>query len=184
MGHTFPIPACPYAGRDRSIENPLVGPASTLRVATGQATILLNGAGTPTSISVTVTAQNTVDSKTYTITVNRAASNDHNLSALSLTAGSAPLVLNPSFNRDHLDYTVEVPIGVIEVTVTATQSDPNAVLSGSVADPGSGHATGQAIITFILLPPPQVSITVTAPTGDSKTYTVTVNQALAPPPSP
>ncbi len=39
--------------------------------ATGQATIQLNGAGTPTPISITVTAQNGIDAKTYNITVNR-----------------------------------------------------------------------------------------------------------------
>jgi hypothetical protein len=41
-------------------------------VATGQATIPLNGAGTSTSVSMTVTAPNQT-SKTYSITVNRAA---------------------------------------------------------------------------------------------------------------
>ena len=144
-------------------------------IATGQATIPLNGAGTPTTVSITVTAPSGVF-KTYAITVNRAASNNNNLSALSLTAGPVPLNLSPPFDQNHLDYTVEVPIGFFAVTVTATKSDPNAVLSGSVPDPGTGVATGQATILFIFLPPPQVSITVTAPNGTSKIYTVTVNQ--------
>jgi len=146
--------------------------------ATGQATIPLGGPGTATPVSIIVTAPSGVF-KTYTITVNRLSS-DNNLLALSLAAGAIPLDLTPPFDQNHLDYMVEVPIGVIEVTVTATKSDPNAVLSGSVADPGPGQATGQATITFVLLPPPQVSITVTAPNGNSKTYTVTVNQVLFP----
>jgi hypothetical protein len=146
--------------------------------ATGQATIPLGGPGTATPVSITVTAPSGVF-KTYAITVNRLSS-DNNLSALSLTAGTDPLNLTPPFNPNHLNYTVEVPIDVIQLTVSAAKSDPNAVLSGSVPDPGSGQATGQATITFISLPPPQVSITVTAPNGDSKTYSVTVNQVLIP----
>jgi hypothetical protein len=153
-------------------------PAGT---ASGQDSITLNGPGTDTPVSIMVTAQNGVDSKTYTVTVHRAASDDNNLLALSLTAATVPLNLTPAFDQNHLDYTVEVPIGIFEVTVTATKSDPNAVLSGSVPDPGTGGAPGQATIQFILLPPPQVSITVTAPNGTFKTYTVTVNQAPAAP---
>jgi hypothetical protein len=156
-------------------------PAGT---ASGQDTATLNGPGTDTPVSIMVTAQNGVDSKTYTVTVHRAASDDNNLSALSLTAGTVPLDLTPAFDRNHLDYTVEAPFGTLEVTVTATKSDSNAVLSGSVPDPGTGIATGQATISYLLLPPPQVSITVTAPDGSFKTYTVTVNQAPAAPPPP
>lgn len=161
-------------------------PAGT---ASGSApNIPLGAPGSDTPISIIVTAQNGVDSKTYTVTVHRAASDDNHLSALSLTGntafGTIPLDLMPSFDRNHLDYTVEVPISVIAVTVTATKSDPNAVLSGSVPDPGIGVATGQATIFFILLPRPQVSITVTAPDGGSQTYSVTVNKVPEPPPSP
>ncbi|NGZ98594.1 MAG: hypothetical protein CV089_21165 [Nitrospira sp. WS110] len=137
------------------------------------------GSDTPTSIMVT--AQNGVDSKTYTVTIHRAASDDNNLSALSLTvntvSGTVPLDLTPVFDRNHLNYTTEVPFGVLEVTVSATKSDPNAVLSGSVPDPGTGVATGQATVFFVFLPPPQISITVTAPDGTLKIYTITVNQA-------
>jgi hypothetical protein len=149
-------------------------PAGT---GSGQDTITLGGPGTDTPASITVTAQNGIDSKTYTVTIHRAASDDNNLSALSLTAGTIPLDVTPPFDRNHLDYTVETLSGVFEVTVTATKSDPNAVLSGSVPDPGAGVATGQANVFFIFLPPPQISITVTAPDGSHKTYFVTVNQA-------
>lgn len=153
-------------------------PAGT---ASGQDTIALNGPGTDTPVSIIVTAQNGVDSKTYTVTVHRAASDDADLSALSLTAntisGIIPLDLTPVFDRNHLTYMTEVPFGVLEVTVSATKSDPNAVLSGSVPDPGTGVATGQATVFFAILPPPQISITVTAPDGTLKIYTITVNQA-------
>ncbi|TKB93432.1 MAG: cadherin-like beta sandwich domain-containing protein [Nitrospira sp.] len=141
-------------------------------VATGQATIALGGPGTATPVTITVTAPNG-SAKTYNITVNR-LSNDNNLSALSVTPGS----LDPTFAASTLLYMVNVATDVTEVTVTATKSDPNAVLSGSVADPGAGQATGQATIPLNGAgTPTSISITVTAPSGASQTYTVTVNRA-------
>ncbi|TKB61611.1 MAG: cadherin-like beta sandwich domain-containing protein [Nitrospira sp.] len=141
-------------------------------VATGQATIALGGQGTATPVTITATAPNG-SAKTYNITVNR-LSNDNNLSALSVTPGS----LDPAFAANTLPYTVNVAIDIAEVTVTATKSDPNAVLSGSITDPGAGQATGQATIPLggpgTATP---VSITVTSPNGNSKTYTITVNRA-------
>ncbi len=141
--------------------------------ATGQATIPLNGAGTPTSISITVTAPSGA-SQTYTVTVNRAApSSDANLSALTVTGG--PLV--PDFAPNTTIYTVDVPFSVDSVTVSATKSDPNAVMSGDVTA-GTGVPTGQATFPLIPLFPRTVSITVTAPNGDSKIYSVTITRAL------
>ncbi len=141
--------------------------------ATGQATISLGGPGTATPVSITVTSPNG-NNKTYTITVNRAASSNNNLSALSVTPGS----LNPAFTANTLSYTVNVATDVTSVDVSATKSDPNAVLSGSVTDPGVGQATGQATITLNGAGTPTlVSITVTAPSGAFKTYTITVNRA-------
>ena len=156
-------------------------PAGT---ASGSASNLpLGGPGSDTPISVLVTAQNGIDSKTYTVTIHRAASDDSNLLALSVAANAVLLTLTPAFNQNHLDYTVEVPFGIFEVTITATKSDPNAVLSGSVPDPGTGVATGQATVSYIFLPPPQISVIVTAQnTTTNKTYTITVSQA--PPLSP
>jgi glycerol kinase len=126
-------------------------------------------------VAITVTAPNE-NSKTYNITVNRLSSDD-NLSALTVTPGS----LLPAFASSNLDYTVNVPTDITEVTVTATKSDPNAVLSGSIADPGAGQATGQATIPLggpgTATP---VAITVTAPNENSKTYSITVDRAVGP----
>lgn len=141
--------------------------------ATGQAIIPLGGPGTATPVTITVTAPNG-NSKTYTITVNRAASSDSNLSALTMTPGT----LLPAFDSGIQNYTVDVATDITEVTVTATKSDPNAVLSGSIPDPGTGQATGQAIIPLNGAgTPTSISITVTAPSGASKTYSITVNRA-------
>ncbi len=140
--------------------------------ASGQATIQLGGPGSSTPVSITVTAPNGTP-KTYRITVNRLSSDD-NLSGLTVTPGP----LSPAFVSSTLTYTVDVATGITEVTVTATKSDPNAVLSGSIADPGAGQATGQAVIPLggpgTATP---VTITVTAPNGNSKAYSITVNRA-------
>ncbi|MDF0667755.1 MAG: cadherin-like beta sandwich domain-containing protein [Nitrospira sp.] len=141
--------------------------------ATGQATIQLGGPGTTTPVLISVTAPNG-SSKTYRINVTRALSSNDNLSALSVTEGS----LVPGFAPGTTTYAVDVPWNVGSVTVSATKSDSNAVLSGSIADPGVGQATGQATIQ---LGAPgtstPVTITVTAPNGNSQTYSVTVNRA-------
>ncbi len=111
---------------------------------------------------------------TYIVTVNRAAlGGDNNLSALSVSGQT----LSPAFAAGTLSYTVNVATTVASVSVTATKSDPNAVLSGSVIA-GAGQATGQATIPLARAPGEHtVSIIVTAPNGSSKTYTVIVNRA-------
>ena len=154
----------------------LADPAATITVngqttSSGQAqTIPLRDSGLTTILTITVTAQNG-SQKPYFITVNRTAqSSDNNLERLMVTPGS----LDPSFVSGTLAYTVEVATGITSVEVSATKSDPNAVISGSL--PNQGRAT-------ILLDGPgtskTVSITVTAPNGNRKTYTVIVTR-LAP----
>ncbi len=141
--------------------------------ATGQAAIQLGGEGTATVALIAVTASNG-SSKTYRINVNRASSSsNNNLSAMTVSPGS----LTPSFAAGIEDYTTGVASEVISMNVSATKADANAVISGSVSA-GTGVSTGQSTIplngagtsTF-------VSITVTAPNGSSKTYSITVNRA-------
>ncbi len=138
----------------------------------GQATIQLDGPGTQKDVSIHVTAQDG-SVKTYTITVKRAApSSNNNLSALSVTSGT----LNPSFTAEQLNYTVEVPTNIAGVDVSATKADLDAVMSGSVSA-GTGQANGQAPITLGLPgTATTVSITVMAPDGTSKSYTITINR--------
>lgn len=137
----------------------------------GQArSIDLGPDGSSTGIQVIVTAQNG-SQKPYFITVNRAAlSADNNLEALNVSPGS----LDPAFSAGTTQYSVEVATDVTAVTVSATKSDPNAVISGDVQNDGQAN---------ILLDGPgtskTVSIAVAAPNGDSKTYNITVNR-LAP----
>ncbi|MDI3466588.1 MAG: hypothetical protein OJF50_005409 [Nitrospira sp.] len=137
----------------------------------GQAMIPLGGPGTSKDVLITVTAQNGI-AKTYRITIKRAAPMDNNnLSALSVTAGS----LSPPFAQGTVNYSVEVPASVDEIIVTATKSDPNAVMSasGSVIA-ASGVASGQTTASPGLGTITPVAIIVIAPDGSPKTYTINV----------
>jgi hypothetical protein len=139
----------------------------------GQArTIALNEAGSNTLTNIIVIAQNG-DPKTYTINITRAAlAGNNNLSALIVTPGP----LTPAFASNRLTYSVDAAEDVTSVTVSATKSDSNAVMSGSVTA-GAGTATGQATIP---LDGPGtntvVSITVDAPGQSPKTYTITIER--------
>ena len=136
-------------------------------------TITLNGPGLSTVIPIEVTAPNG-SQKTYLVTVHRAApASDNNLSALSVTGQT----LAPAFSASQLDYTVNVATTVTQVNVSATKSDPNAVMSGSLIA-GAGVGTGQA--TIPLGGPGSstlITLLVAAQIGPSKTYSVTVNRA-------
>lgn len=137
----------------------------------GQANIPLGGPGTTTVVLITVTAQNG-NAKTYRISIRRATPTDNNnLSALSVTAGS----LSPPFSPGTINYSVTVSAGIDRITVSATKSDPNAVMSalGSVIA-AAGVPTGQATISPTLGANTPLAITVLAPNGSPKIYTINV----------
>ncbi len=137
----------------------------------GQArSIELGPDGSSTGIQVIVTAQNG-SQKPYLLTVTRAAlSADNNLETLSVSPGT----LTPGFSSGTTQYAIEVATGVTSVAVTATKSDPDAVITGDI--PNSGQAN-------IPLDGPgttkTISMTIAAPNGDTKTYAITVTR-LAP----
>ena len=121
-----------------------------------------------TNIIIVLTAPSGAQN-TYVVIVRKV---NNNLSALSVTPG--PLV--PVFAPGALTYTVDVDNDITSVTVSATKADPNAVMSGSVIA-GAGTATGQATIQLGGAgSETDVSITVTASSGISKTYRITVNR--------
>jgi hypothetical protein len=141
----------------------------------GQAIIPLGGPGTTKEVLMTVTAQNG-NAKTYRLTIERAApTNNNNLSALSINAGS----LSPPFAPGTRTYSVTVPAAVDRITASATKSDPNAVMSafGSVIA-ASGVPTGQVSATPVPGTTIPMLIVVTAPDGSQKTYTINVFRLL------
>jgi hypothetical protein len=135
-------------------------------------TITLGQPDSNTLINIIVTAQNG-NRNTYVIAVDRAPSNDNNLSALSVRVGTTAQTLSPPFARNTTSYTVDVASNVTSVAVSATKSDLNAAMAiGGVTVP-AGTRTGQAPITLggqgSETP---VSVTVTPQTGNPKTYSI------------
>jgi len=142
----------------------------------GQATIPLDGPGSSKTVSVTVTAPNQV-SRIYRITINRLApSNNANLSGLTVSAGT----LNPGFAAGTLNYTVTVPGSVDSLTVTATKSDANSVMSSSGSVIASaGVLTGSVSSSLGLGTTTLFTITVIAQDGVStRPYTINVFRDL------
>jgi hypothetical protein len=113
------------------------------------------------TFTITVTAEDAVTTKTYTVEVIRAvASSDACLTNLTVSEG----VLEPVFECETLDYTVnKLPYSVSSVTITAVSRDPEASITGDVGE----QKLQVGVNTF--------TITVTAEDAvTTKTYTVEV----------
>lgn len=82
--------------------------------------------------------------------------------------------LQPPFASETTGYIVDLSSTTSALTVSATKTDPNDVISGAITAP-AGQTTGQTTI-----PPPgpgatkDVSLTVASPDGRAKIYTVTL----------
>ena len=92
--------------------------------------------GAETTITITVTAEDTARIQTYTVKVYReraTKSQDNNLNSLSLSVGT----LTPVFDRDKIGYTAQVAHDVDKVTVSYAASDTaggSSVVVASTAD--------------------------------------------------
>jgi gliding motility-associated-like protein len=123
------------------------------------------------SISVVVTAQDKVTTKTYNITVTRAYSSTADLSLLKLSSGT----LYPSFTSDLISYSAAVSNSTSSITLTPVSENSAAIITvnGTLLTSQKAYAdialvTGKNIITS----------KVTAEDGVSaKTYTTTVIKA-------
>jgi gliding motility-associated-like protein len=126
----------------------------------------------PNTITVVATAQDGVTSKTYTIVVTEAQSTNDNLLALKPNTGS----MSPVFSPATTTYTESVSNTISRITITPTTVvssatitvNGTAVLSGTVSGP-INLAVGANVITTI----------VTAQSGVTKTYTLTVTRAAS-----
>lgn len=136
--------------------------------ATGQTMISSPGAGSSKDVSLTVTSSDG-RSKIYTVTLRAITlGGDNTLKSLTISPG----ILSPAFSTGVFDYTLDVSTSVDTVTVSATKSDPNAVISGDVPNAGQ--------VTLKLDGPGTtkvVSIVVTAQNGTSNTYSITIERA-------
>ena len=113
------------------------------------------------AVNITVTAEDKKTSKTYLVTVFRAASNDATLKNISVSPGA----LTPSFSPHVSDYTVNVANTVTSIGITAVANHPSATVSGET---GNKSLNVGANVT---------TLTVIAGDKTSRTYTVTVVRA-------
>ena len=145
-------------------------------VLAGHQVALVGGANT---IKVKVTAADGMTTRTYTVTVTRAASADASLSDLSLSAGT----LDPVFASGTDSYTADVGSGVGAITVTAMTSDGDARVEYLDADDApiedddtvtAGHQVALAVGANII----RVKVTA-ADAVTTRTYTVTVTRPVS-----
>ena len=100
--------------------------------ANNAASVTING-GTSlnvgeNTITVVVTAEDGT-TKTYTVIVTRAASNNANLSALTLSAGTVTPALTPAFDADTTSYTTDLDYAFTSVSVSSTAVSSTASVS-------------------------------------------------------
>ncbi|MFY8187349.1 MAG: cadherin-like beta sandwich domain-containing protein [Flavobacterium sp.] len=130
------------------------------------------------TINVRVTAQDGTTLKTYTINVNRATSNNANLSALTISAG----VISPTFAAATTAYTASVTNATTSVTVTATRAEANATLEARVNGGTFATITNATASSALALSVGSntIDVRVTAQNGTTqKTYTITVTRAAS-----
>ncbi|WP_166727778.1 cadherin-like beta sandwich domain-containing protein [Mucilaginibacter gilvus] len=126
----------------------------------------------PNAITTVVTAESGV-TKTYTVTVTRAASPNADLANLTLSTGT----LNPVFAATTTTYTAGVGNGITTIRLTPTVADAGATVKVNGVTMASG--TVSAALPLVV-GPNVISTLVTAADGTPKTYTVTVTRAQSP----
>ena len=130
--------------------------------------------GEPNTVTVIVTAQDSM-TKTYIITLTRAASLSDNADLGGLTISSG--TLSPQFSSSVTAYTASVDNSVTQVTVTPTVSDSSATITvnGNTVTSGTGH-----ILTGLTVGEPNtVTVIVTAQDSTTKTYTITLTRTAS-----
>ena len=152
-------------------------------VADGHQVDLVVGANT---IKVQVTAGDGATTKTYAMTVTRAAQSDTDaaLSAIALAHDNgAAIALSPSFSSNVIDYRASVPESVGGITVTVATRDSAATVQAGIdveddedfANPDETVADGYRFLLPAINSDNVIKIKVTAGDGTTtKTYAVTV----------
>ena len=123
--------------------------------------------GGDTIISITVTAQDGLSTKEYTITVTRAPSSDATLSALTLLDSDNQNILIGTFSSNTTSYNISVPHSVQQINPSPVTSNTNATINitGHTNELTEGGDT-------------TIELTVTAQDGvTTKVYTIIVTRA-------
>ena len=104
-----------------------------------------------------------VGTVSYSATVAAPASKDNSLKSLSVSNAT----ISPAFNTNTTSYTAEVPFDVSKLNVSAAANDGKAKVSINSPNLKPGGTTN-------------VTVTVTAENGSTKTYTIAVKRAQDP----
>ncbi|WP_018614670.1 cadherin-like beta sandwich domain-containing protein [Segetibacter koreensis] len=186
-GTLTPVFASGTTSYTASVANSITSVSLTPTVADATATVTVNGVVVTSgnasgaialnvgsnTITTAVTAGDGTTTKTYTITVIRAASSNANLSNLSISSGT----LAPVFTSGTTSYTASVANSVTSLTITPTVSDATATVTVNGVAVTSGNASGA-----IALNVGSNTITTAVTAGDgttTKTYTITVTRAAS-----
>ncbi len=170
-----------------NVPNNVASTQLTATTADSGASLTINGqataSGTPSAalalnvgtnlVSVVVRAADNVTSKTYTVSITRAASSNANLSALSATS----VVLNPAFAVNTTAYSADVVNAVASTQVTAATADAAAsvMINGQVVASGVPSA-----VINLAIGVNTINVIVTAADAvSSKVYTITIHRAAA-----
>ena len=127
-------------------------------------------------ITLEVTAQDGVTTKTYTVNVTRSApplSSDATLLALGVSGASA----SPTFSSGQTSYSATVPFSTATIQVTPTVNEGHATVTVNGTSVNSGVVSGaQALAVGVNT----ITVLVTAQDGSTKTYTITVTRSPQP----
>ncbi|WP_379970574.1 cadherin-like beta sandwich domain-containing protein [Ectobacillus sp. sgz5001026] len=140
-------------------------------VASGEASGAINLEVGTNTITTVVTAQDGT-TKTYTITVERAASSNADLTNLTPSNGTF------TFDKDTTSYTMKVGNDVTSTKITLALADPTAKVTVNGVTVASGEASGVIDLT---VGKNTITVEVTAQDGTTKTYTITVERAAIQP---
>ena len=131
--------------------------------------------GTPTALSVaenyTIIAYNSIGGISTMVNI-AVKSGNANLSALAVTGAT----INPAFDADTIAYTSTVASTVASVNITPTAADAGATITYN----GSPVISGSIVTVSLVGGDNAIPFVVTAPAGNTKTYTITINK-IAPP---
>ena len=174
-------------GYTASVGNATTSLTVTPTVSAGTSSVTVNGVATTSgrasgaialnvgsnTVTIIVTAQDGVTTKTYSVTVTRGASANSALNSLSLSSGT----LAPAFSATQVGYTASVLNAIASITVTPTVADSTA----SVTVNGTAVASGSASAPIPLdIGSNSVTIVVTAQNRGTSTTTVTLARAASP----
>jgi polygalacturonase len=164
------------------------GPTATIAVAVngGAVTPIARGdaqcvavpaVGGSTAISLVVTAEDGVSSRTYAVALTQAPSSDASLSGLAVGAGSVA----PAFAPGTTSYAVVAPPGATGLDVTPTATSAGATLTVAV-NLGMPAPIASGVAARLPVPPvgssSTISIVVTAQDGSTtRSYSITLTQA-------